>query len=65
MADLNDSIGTSDLEMFCMENDLVDVVEMMNPHLDKDPTYLWGNKRLDYILVSSKLAEVAVKAGHH
>ena len=48
-----------------MENDLLDVVEMLNPHLDKDPTYLWGNKRLDYILVSSKLVEVAIKAGHH
>ena len=65
MADLNEYIGTGDLANFCLENDLVDVVAMMNPDLEKYPTYLWGNKRLDYILISSKLAEVAVKVGYH
>ena len=37
----------------------------MNPDLETDPTYLWGSKRIDYILVSPPLVEVAVKAGHH
>ena len=65
MTDLNDYIGASDFSNFCLENDLVDVVAMMNPALDKDPTYLWVTKWLDYILISSKLTEVAVKVGHH
>jgi hypothetical protein len=65
MADMNEYIGSGDLANFCLENDLVDVVAMLNPALDKDPTYLWGNKRIDYILASQKMAEVAIKAGHH
>jgi hypothetical protein len=65
MADMNGYIGEDDLANFCLENALVDVVAMLNPALDKDTTYLWGNKRLDYILASQKMAEVAIKAGHH
>ena len=33
--------------------------------MENDPIYLWGSKRIDYILMSPALAEVAVKAGHH
>ena len=38
---------------------------LLNPDLEQDPTYLWGSKRIDLVLVSSALAGVAVKAGHH
>ena len=38
---------------------------LLNPDLEQDPTYLWGSKRIDLVLVSPALAGVAVKAGHH
>ena len=65
MTYLTEYIDTNDLFNFYLENNLVDAVAMLNPALDKDPTYIWGNKRLDYILVSSTLTKVAVKAGHY
>ena len=48
-----------------MHNNLVDSVSLLNPDLEKDPTYLWGSKRIDYIFVTPVLAEVALKAEHH
>ena len=37
----------------------------MDPELNNDPTYLWGSKWIDYILIFHTLAELVVKAGHH
>ena len=66
MADMNEYIGdTKDLYDFCQHNNLIDTVSLLNPDLMEDPTYLWGSKRIDYILVSPPLAELALKAGHH
>ena len=66
MADMNEYIGESkDLQLFCHQTNLIDSISLLNPDLNKDPTYLWGSKRIDYILISPPLAEMAVKAGHH
>ena len=66
MADMNEATGEKGrLTDFIMECNLIDTVALLNPELEKDPTYLWGKKRIDYILVSPALAEIALKAGHH
>ena len=44
---------------------MVDVATQFDPLLAQDPTYIHNNKRLDYILLSPNLAEIAIKAGHH
>ena len=66
MADMNEFIGEKKaLHIFCQTTNLIDSISLLNPDLHSDPTYLWGKKRIDYILISPSLAEVAVKAGHH
>ena len=66
MADINKFIGErKDLYDFCQHNDLVDAVFLIGPDIHEDPTYLWGSKRIDNILIPPTLAEIAVKAGHH
>ena len=50
---------------FAKNNDLVDIAPQFDPLLAEDPTYLHSKKRLDYILLSPNLAEIAIKAGHH
>jgi len=66
MADMNEFIGGKKaLHIFCQTTNLIDSISLLNPDLHSDPTYLWGKKRIDYILISPSLAEVAVKAGHH
>ena len=44
---------------------MIDLIAEVNPALETDPTYLWGTKRLDYILVTPGLKDAAIKAGHH
>ena len=66
MADMNEFIGDKKaLHTFCQATNLIDSISLLNPDLHSDPTYLWGKKRIYYILISPSLAEVAVKAGHH
>ena len=66
MADMNKFIGErKDLHDFCQHNNLIDVISLLDLDKHDDPTYLWGKKRIDYILISPALAELAVKAGHH
>ena len=66
MVDMNESIGSKeDLYNFMLENDLIDSVSLLNPDMEENPTYLWGNNRINYIFISPALAEVALKAGHH
>ena len=53
VADMNEFIGErKDLHDFCQHNDLIDVISLLYPDKNADPTYLWGTKRIDYILIS-------------
>jgi len=66
MADMNKFIGEKKaLREFCQRTNLIDSISLLNQNLHEDPTYLWGSKQIDYILISPTLAEVAIKAGHH
>ena len=66
MADMNEYISDKgDLYNFYLDTDLIDSISLLNPDLEENPTYLWEVKRLDYIFMTSGLAEVALKAGHH
>ena len=66
MADMNKYIGEQkELYDFCQEKNLIDSITLMNPELEKEPTYLYGSKRIDYILITLTLAETALKVGHH
>ena len=40
-------------------------MELVNPTAMEDRTYLWSERRLDYIFMSPGVAHAAVKAGHH
>ena len=65
MADMNESLDEKrGLADFILECNLIDTVSLLNPDLATDPTYVWGSKRIDCILVSPALVEVALKAGH-
>ena len=66
MAGMNECINTNgDLKEFCLDNDLLDTVALMNPSQMDDATYLYGKKRIDYIFITPALTAMAVKAGHH
>ena len=66
MADMNEFIGGEKaLHTFCQRTNLIDYISLLNSDLQSDPTYLWGTKRIDCILIYPTLAEVAVKAGHY
>ena len=66
MADMKKYIGErKELYDFCQENNLIDSIKIMKPELKKEPTYLYESKRMDYILITPTLAEIALKAGHH
>ena len=43
----------------------MDVISVLNPSLVEDPMYLWGRRRIDFILVSQGALLAAVKGGHH
>jgi len=36
----------------------------MNPELKKDPTYMYGSKMIDYIIITRTLEETALKVDH-
>ena len=55
----------NDLDRFRSKLGLTDIVTHFKPDLQNDATYLWGSKRLDYILVSNGVLDAAVDAGHH
>lgn len=62
MADMNEYTGDKGaLHAFCVENYLVDMVVLLNPDIEKGPTYMYGRKRIDYIFTTSALAGVALK----
>ena len=54
-----------EFSLFTKNNDMVDVATQFDPLLAHAPTYLYSNKRLDYILLSPNLSEIAITAGHH
>ena len=60
-----DITDAGDFAMFAQNKDLVDIAPQVDPLLAQSPTYLHSRKRLDYILLSPHLAEIAIKAGHH
>ena len=63
---MNDFIGEKKAShKFCQSTNLIDSISLLNPDLHSDPIYLWGAKKIDRILISPSLTEVAVKAGHH
>ena len=66
MAYMNEFMGDGkDLQICCQQINLIDSISLLDPGLNIDPAYLWGSRRIDYILISPTLAEMAVKAGHH
>ena len=66
MADIKKCISINgDMTDFCLQNDLVDTISTINPDLLLDKTYVYGSKQTDYILISSALSHMIVKAGHH
>jgi hypothetical protein len=66
MMDSNEDITDEGaFAMFAQNNDLIDIATQFDPLLAQSPTYLHSSKRLDYILLSPHLAELAIKAGHH
>ena len=66
MMDSNEDITDEGaFAMFAQNNDLVDIATQFDPLLVQSPTYIHSSKRLDYILLSPHLAEIAIKAGHH
>ena len=60
--DINDEGG---FFQFANNNDFVDVATQFDLLLSQDPTYIHSNKRMDCILLSPNLVEIAIKAGHH
>ena len=63
---MNENIcNNDDLAKFCRNTNLIDTVGMLNPSQSRDPTYLYGSQRIDYIFITSALAAISVKAGHH
>ena len=66
MMDANgEYIDDNGIGKFCSSLGLVDIVTTLNPHLATDPTFLWGPNRIDFALVSTGIAEAAIKLGHH
>jgi len=66
MADMNKFIGEEQaLHELCQRTNLINSISLLNLDLHEDLTYLWRSKRINYILISLTLTEVAVKAGHH
>ena len=66
MVDVNEVIqDKGSLSDFCLENDLVNYVCLLNPELIKDPAYLYNRRRIDYILVFSNVVAKSIIARHH
>ena len=66
MADMDEYISNKDnIYGFCQWNNLIDSISLLNPELEKDLTYLWGPKRIDYIFINPSLTKSVLKAGHH
>ena len=66
MANMNEYIGDNGaLYDFCVENDLVDTVALLNPLYRERPYLHDWRKRIDYIFTTQALAGVALKGGHH
>ena len=66
MAYMNKYTGDKEaLYDFCVDTDLIDTVALVNPGVEKDLTYIYGRKRIDYIFTSPALAAVAIKGGDH
>ena len=52
MVDANSDTVDSQLKKIMVETGLCDTVKHQNHKLENQATYIWGKKRLDYILVS-------------
>ena len=66
MLDANeDIVEKSHFSEFVLEAGLLDAVSLVEPALKDDPTYLWGSRRLDYVLITPGLQSALVKGGHH
>ena len=63
---MNGCIQTNgDLTKFCLANDLTDTVDLLHPTQAQDPTYLYREKRSNYMFISPSLSAMAVKVGHN
>ena len=65
MADMNEYIGDcEEFYDFCQDTTLIDSISLLNSDMEKEPTYLYGSNRIDYIYITPTLAECVIKAGH-
>ena len=66
MVDINEYNGNKgDLQYIYVELDVLYAVSLLSPETEMDPTYLWEEKRIDYIMMTPVLTEVSLKVGHH
>ena len=66
MMDANEDVAENKcLKKFVDSLGLLDSVVLMNPALATDQTYLWSNRRIDYVFISPGLQQAVVNAGHH
>ena len=56
--DANEDIqANQDLHQFCIDTNLVDLIQHFSPNQVNTPTYSRGKKRIDYSLCSLELVE--------
>ena len=66
MLDSNETLAEGkEFKAFTENVHLTDAMETLDPSLLEDPTYLWGKRRIDYILLSQGVVGAAIKGGHH
>ena len=66
MSDMNEYTGyLGGLHAFCVEDNLVDTVVLLNPEIEADLIYIYKSKRIDYIFSTHLFAEIAIKSGNH
>ena len=64
MMDANGDSSDNHFQTFIRDTNLKDVVAHYSPELIDQSTYINGQKRLDYIMVSEDLLGVGSSAGH-
>ena len=66
LMDANEDLADgSSLSKFVEKTGLLDAVAELEPNLQRDPTYLWSPRRLDYVFITPSLQPAVVRAGHH
>jgi len=58
LADMNDNVGDKDIQQFCKNTDLVEVISYLHSRT-KVPTHQRGSKPIDGIFISRTLLEEA------